>query len=60
MTNKEKVLKNYPTAYCKKTTFTFNWHKPKIKYQIIFNDKVIAEQFRESWAWADAYRNIKK
>lgn len=56
MTAKEKVLKVYPNAYC----------KSNIGYTIVnyINDCtgvcLSHTQSRESWAWAQALRFIKK
>jgi len=58
MTSKEKVLKIRPNAFCNPVLSQFG-------YQILAGpvDGRVQLGFvknRESWAWADAYRNLTK
>lgn len=49
MKNKDKVLKLKPAAYCLNAMGIF---------QIFYDEKRQCYSSRESWAWAEAYRDL--
>lgn len=56
MTNKERVLKIYPSATCYKVKVTDkleHWH-------VNINGVCYGSQPREKWAWGEAVRIIKQ